>query len=462
MPVMPALVSRAGDAGRSRPSHRARRGGARRTAAASAARTPQRGGRDGRSQVDIGHVHDLDVDLGTGDHVARPVGPRREQAVDEVVDPGDARRPRAVRRWRRRRPRCRSASPTRRRPHAAARLRLAARSAASRMRLGKSRPGDPNSHAVRAIPNAAPGCSSNASAAEPLACELRGAVRVARLGRIGRLPWPRRRSTRRRRPRWSRRSAGRSRARRRPRRGRRSRAPLRRIASSGSSAQPSTSVQAAAWTTTSGRSRSRRAPIPSGASRSNASRRQAIGPAGPVNGASARAVTSALPRRPPAPVTATRISRVGRSPRSAFRAAARSRQPLPRSPAARRTGAHTSHPSRPSGPRATTPRSRGTSRSSRPGRPRTWSVGCQPSPASFAPSIAYRRSWPGRSSTCMTSDHGLPSWSSRSVDDVAVGPFGRPRDVVGLARSRRGAGRGRSPPAWSETYSHSRRWRPSP
>ena len=33
------------------------------------------------------------------------------------------------------------------------------------MRLGKSRPGDPNSHAVRAIPNAAPGRSSNASAA---------------------------------------------------------------------------------------------------------------------------------------------------------------------------------------------------------------------------------------------------------------------------------------------------------
>ena len=32
-------------------------------------------------------------------------------------------------------------------------------------RLGKSRPGDPNSHAVRAIPNAAPGRSSNASAA---------------------------------------------------------------------------------------------------------------------------------------------------------------------------------------------------------------------------------------------------------------------------------------------------------
>ena len=87
----------------------------------------------------------------------------------------------------------------------------------------------------------------------------------------------------------------RARARRRPRPGRRSRWPLRRIARSGSSAQPSTSVQAAAWTTTSGRSRSSRAPIPSGASRSNASRSQAIGPAGPVNGASARAATSALP-----------------------------------------------------------------------------------------------------------------------------------------------------------------------
>ena len=41
--------------------------------------------------------------------------------------------------------------------------------------------------------------------------------------------------------------------------------------------------------------------MPSGASRSNASRAQAIGPAGPVNGASARASTTARPSRPRAP-----------------------------------------------------------------------------------------------------------------------------------------------------------------
>ena len=72
--------------------------------------------------------------------------------------------------------------------------------------------------------------------------------------------------------------------------------PLRRIARSGSSAQPSTSVQAAAWTTTSGRSASRRrrsvrrvqvkgGPIPGD------------GPAGPVNGAS----PSARRQRPTEP-----------------------------------------------------------------------------------------------------------------------------------------------------------------
>ncbi len=57
-----------------------------------------------------------------------------------------------------------------------------------------------------------------------------------------------------------------------------------------------------------------------GASRSNRRRSQAIGPNGPVNGASSRAAMSARPSRPRAPVTATRTS--GRRWRRAGLAAA--------------------------------------------------------------------------------------------------------------------------------------------
>ncbi len=85
--------------------------------------------------------------------------------------------------------------------------------------------------------------------------------------------------------------------------------PFRRIASAGSLAQPSTSVQAAAWMTTSGRSRAISASTEAAVSvsRSRSGRDQAIGPIGPVNGASSSAAISARPRRPCAPVTATRI-----------------------------------------------------------------------------------------------------------------------------------------------------------
>ena len=134
---------------------------------------------------------------------------------------------------------------------------------------------------------------------------LAGRARIVRADTRGR------RSAARRRPRWSRWPAGRCRARRRPSPASRSPARCGDARGPGSSAQPSTSVQAAAWTTTSGRSRSRRDPIGSGASRSNAARSQAIGPAGPVNGASARAATSARPRRPARRSPATRISRAG-------------------------------------------------------------------------------------------------------------------------------------------------------
>ena len=106
-----------------------------------------------------------------------------------------------------------------------------------------------------------PGRPSKAPRREPLALQpsRRRTGCPARPGRRARSRG--RRSASRRRPRWSRR-----RARSMPRAAQASArtpvaTPLRRSASSGSRAQPSTSVQAAAWTTTSGRSRSSRAPI---------------------------------------------------------------------------------------------------------------------------------------------------------------------------------------------------------
>src|ERR1035437_2299019 len=81
--------------------------------------------------------------------------------------------------------------------------------------------------------------------------------------------------------------------------------PLRRMASSGSRAQPSTSVQAAAWITTSGRwsVTSRRAET--GSSRLCTGRSQAR--TSLTAEASVSCLTSEVPSRPPAPVTATRI-----------------------------------------------------------------------------------------------------------------------------------------------------------
>ena len=108
-----------------------------------------------RSQVERRDVLDVDLEPGPGDDVACPVGPRREQAVDEVVDAADRvlgeelddgvgdvggvgrRAPLVV--------------------HGAERLaggRRAVRGIEDPAREVAAR--GPNSHAVRAIPSAAP------------------------------------------------------------------------------------------------------------------------------------------------------------------------------------------------------------------------------------------------------------------------------------------------------------------
>ena len=152
-----------------------------------------------------------------------------------------------------------------------------ARSAAARIFVGKSLPGGPYSQ---------PFGRSRAA---------RTTVQVRRPRRPPRpSPWSRRMGCPARRDRPDRRVARRSAGRRRPRsstrpagRGHasRRRSPVRRsprrcggCARSGSRAQPSTSVQAAVWTTTSGRSRSSTTSTPSGASRSKSARVHAIGP----------------------------------------------------------------------------------------------------------------------------------------------------------------------------------------
>ena len=163
--------------------------------------------------------------------------------------------PRSPRRRRARRSGCRS----RRRPPAAARPPRFARSAAAAILAGKSLPGGPWSHEVRTIarrPSAV--LAPSAWLASRSALRLRRAVGVDRVPPVVRARSP------------GRRSAGPSNtslveidqrgpdpARRRMRSAMsRPPSPLRRIASAGSLAQPSTSVQAAAWMTTSGRSRS--------------------------------------------------------------------------------------------------------------------------------------------------------------------------------------------------------------
>ena len=73
---------------RSRPSRRATPAAARPTAAASAPGRPSAAGRDGRSQVDPGRARPSTSRPARPTTYARPVGPRGEQAVDEVVDAG--------------------------------------------------------------------------------------------------------------------------------------------------------------------------------------------------------------------------------------------------------------------------------------------------------------------------------------------------------------------------------------
>ena len=184
---------------------------------------------------------------------------------------------------------------------------------------------------------------------------------------------------------------GRCRARHRPRRGFPVATAFRRMASSGSRAQPSTSVQAAAWTTTSGRSRSEPdEPTPSGASRSNAApgpRRSAR--AGPVNGASARAVATSA--------TAEATGRPG------DRDAHQGVGPQPLTVLAFVVGVPVAR----SGRRATTARCRRTSRSSAPGRPRRWSARANRARR------AWNRAWMDGSSS--------PRWLARA-DDLRGGP----------------------------------------
>ena len=383
--LMPGSRPRGAGPARSRPSRRARPGAARPTGAGSARGRPS--GRPGRSRPGGRRdVDDLDVHAGPRDDVARPVGARGEQAVDEVVDPGRAHRLPAGRRSPRRHRPCRSGCPTRHRPPGAAR-RPPARA--------RPRRGSGSGSRARAPRTARPcgRCRGRPRtvrrrrprpAARPRPWTLRTGcpATAARSARAG----ARRRGCRRR-PRWSRhdqqlgpaRGAGLGQD-----AGRRRVAPHRELR-----------VERAAVDVGPGggmdddlgpvaveqRRRSR-----SGASRSNAARVQAIGPAGPVNGASARAATRSRPRRPAGagdgdPHQSPRRGRGARRRRSWPRRPGRS-------PAGGRTGARTSRPSRPTGPRATTPRWPGTSRRSRPGRPRTRSPGASRARPASTPSIA--------------------------------------------------------------------------
>ena len=137
-----------------------------------------------------------------------------------------------------------------------------------------------------------------------------------------------------------------------------------------------------------------------------------------MKGASSSAATSAPPKAASGPATATRISgaRPGRPPgwrsRSGRHTAGRSRRPTPR-------------PAR----RATTPRARGTSDGVGEGRPSRHRRPAQRPEG--APSIAYRRSWPGRSGTERTSAHGLSSRSRRREIISRLVSSCRAGDIVG-------------------------------
>ena len=280
-----------------------------------------------------GDLLDLDVDARRPEDLARPVGPRRAAAVDEVVD---RRRARAVEQ---------AVLPDELddrvgdvgRVGRGADLvaddaeRLAGVPGAERGPrdlLGEVvarrpvEPGRPRDR-ERAAPRAA-ASSTSASAAS-----LLSAIGVDRAPRIVRARSRDRRAARRRRPRWSRPAPAGSRDRRRPAPGTPVASAFRRRARSGSRAQPSTSVQAAAWITISGLSRSISAATDSivSVSRSRSGRDHGIGPRVPVNGAFSSASISARPSRPRAPVTATRIGQ----PASSTARPAASRSPYWRS-----------------------------------------------------------------------------------------------------------------------------------
>ena len=322
--------------------------------------------------------------------VARPVGPRHGDRplttwwipAMRVAGRGARRSPR---RGRRRRSAIRHSSPTTRSGSPRPRRPLGG---GEDLGSGSRCPGGPNSQAVRTMPSAGPRrpVGEREAAARPLAgraCDapygLPGAGRVvgpvaAAVGPpavedlVGRD---------RRRGRCPRRRAGLGQRRRRRRRCGAARAP-------GRGRSRRRRVQAAAWTTTSGRSRSStRGRRPPGASRSKSARSQAIGPAGPVNGASA----SARDERPAEPPAGPGDGDAHQSAPALGRIAPRRSRSTPASRAAVLAlvvGVPVARLGRP----ATRPRWRGTSRRSRRGPPRSAIAGRQPSAASFAPSIA--------------------------------------------------------------------------
>ena len=143
----------------------------------------------------------------------------------------------------------------------------------------------------------------------------------------------------------------------------------------------------------------------------------------------------ARPSRPPAPVTATRTqaSRLAATP-----------------PGGPRTGARSRRPSRRTAPRATTARWRGTSRPWPPARRRTASGCASRGPrASSRPSRSGGR---GRAGPATRADQRprLAEPLEQRRDHVAVRHLGASPGCCRSRRSRRGAGRARSPPAWSD------------
>ena len=438
-------TGRAAGSARSRPSRPARDGAARRPAAASARGRPSAAGWR-RGSTCRGHVLDVDREARPPDDVARPVGPRREEPVDDVVD---ALRAAAA-------SSSTIASATSAtyvgQPHSSPTTfsgspASAARSAAARILTGKSAPGGPKSQAVRTMASAA------------------GAARA----RTPRAPPPRRPASTRR--------TG-SAARARPpacSRGRRSAAPSNTsfvemtIRSMPRAAQPRARTPVAVAVAPEGELRIAGAAVHVGPGRGmdddlgallvepgpdgvrrvqvelrRVSRRPAR--AGPVNGASASPATSARPSRPPAPVTTTRIV----SPPGWSR---------------RRRGAVLAlvvgvPVARPDGPPPALVRDEPVDRAGEPVLERACGSASRGPPASSRRGRSGGRGRAGRR-TVRTSDQGLPRRSSSAVTTSRLVSSSAARDVVGLA--------GRAvlqdvvdAPAWSATYSQSRRWSPSP